>query len=252
MEKVMKQKKAAMSMKVHAAMFLLLLLACFFGVPQDVAAAESVKLTKGSSYNFATSEMVNAVWQSSNPSVASVTGDGQVTASKKGTAQITATVDGVSVADYSVKVIKFEPVKMTKLQCYKKYRKYMSTKEFKKAYKAACTIVKPYAGFSKKEKLYAVASELRVIFDQSGTYSMTTKHYNDPYGYLIKHVASCAGCTRATGLCLNILGIKFEHVNEKQYTHQWARVKVGKEYWICDAFGLYVGKEPGKRKHPYL
>ncbi len=63
---------------------------------------------------------------------------------------------------------------------------------------------------------------------------------------------SCAGCARTTGMCLNILGIKFEHVNENQYMHQWARVKVGKEYWICDPFGLYAGKEPGKRKHPYF
>lgn len=57
---------------------------------------------------------------------------------------------------------------------------------------------------------------------------------------------------RATGLCLNILGIDFEHVNENKYTHQWCRVKIGREYWICDAYGLYAGKEPGKRKHPYL
>ena len=48
-----------------------------------------------------------------------------------------------------------------------------------------------------------------------------------------------------------MLGYKYKHVNENQYS-QWARVKVGKQYWICDAYGLYAGLEPAKRKHPYL
>lgn len=58
------------------------------------------------------------------------------------------------------------------------------------------------------------------------SYSMSADHYNDPYGYFILGSASCAGCTRATGLCLNILGIPYEHVNENQYSHQWCRVNV--------------------------
>lgn len=54
---------------------------------------------------------------------------------------------------------------------------------------------------------------------------METPHYNDPYGYFILHTASCAGSTRATGLCLN---------------------------WICDPFGLYCGPEEAPYEHPYL
>ena len=38
-------------------------------------------------------------------------------------------------------------------------------------------------------------------------YTTSTPHYNDPYGYFVAGVSSCAGCTRATGLCLNMLGI---------------------------------------------
>ena len=41
-------------------------------------------------------------------------------------------------------------------------------------------------------------------------------------------------------------------VHENKYCHQWARVKVGKTWWICDPYGLYCGPEPGKKKHPYL
>ena len=77
-------------------------------------------------------------------------------------------------------------------------------------------------------------------------------HYNDPYGYFVLGSASCAGCTRATGLCLNVLGISYEHVNENQYSHQWCRVPVGDTYWICDAYGLYCGPEPAPCQHPYF
>ena len=84
------------------------------------------------------------------------------------------------------------------------------------------------------------------------SYSTDIPHYNDPYGYFVLGVASCAGYTRATGLCLNILGIPYEHVNENQWGHQWCRVNINGTYWICDAFGLYCGPEPAPYQHPYL
>ena len=90
------------------------------------------------------------------------------------------------------------------------------------------------------------------MFDSGMTYSTDTPHYNDPYGYFVLGVASCAGCARATGLCLNILGIHYEHVNENQWGHQWCRVNIDGTYWICDAYGLYCGPEPGPYAHPYF
>lgn len=146
----------------------------------------------------------------------------------------------------------FKPVAMTKLQCYKGYRKYMTTAQFKKAYKKAVKLVSPAGNLSKTEKLQYVTSTLREFFDKNMTYEAKKAHYNDPYGYLCLKRASCAGAARTTRLCLNILGIKAEHVNENKWTHQWCRVKVDKSYWIADPYGLYCGKEPGARKHPYL
>ena len=64
-------------------------------------------------------------------------------------------------------------------------------------------------------------------------------------------VGSCAGATRATGLCLNMLGIPYEHVHENQYCHQWARVDVNGEYWVVDPYGLVLGPEPAPYKHPF-
>lgn len=142
-------------------------------------------------------------------------------------------------------------VPVTRLQCYREYRKYMSPAQFKRAYKKALPLVKKAVGKPRKQQLYIVAWELRRLCDSGKvSYSTRAAHYNDPYGYLVKGVSSCAGCARTTRMCLNMLGISCEHVNANKWTHQWARVKVGKQYWICDAYGLYVGKEPKKRKYP--
>ncbi len=193
-------------------------------------------------------------WRSSDKSVAKVSKDGLVTAKKRGNATITyKSATRLLTYKLTVKKSNFKPVPMTKLACYKCYRaKYMSAAQFKKAYKKALKLVRPAGDMSKKNKLNYVTWTLRSYFDNGGSYSTSSAHYNDPYGYFVKRSASCAGCARATGLALNILGIKFEHVNENQWTHQWCRVKVGKSYWIADPYGLYCGKEPAKRKHPYL
>lgn len=192
-------------------------------------------------------------WHSSKPKVAKVTKKGVVTAKKVGNATITATfTQGQLICKVTVKKSHFKPVALQKLPCYAKYRSYMSAAQFKKAYKKALKIVRPLGDYGKKRQLQGIASALRELFDTQMTYSDSSAHYNDPYGYLVLKKASCAGCARTTGLCLNILGIKFEHVNEGKWTHQWCRVKVGKTYWICDAYGLYCGPEPGKRKHPSL
>ena len=193
-------------------------------------------------------------WKSSNKKVAKVTKTGIITAKRKGKATIFASFDdGRLVCKLTVKKSKFKPVKLTKLANYSNFRQRASYAQLKKAYKKALKIVRPFGDLGKKKRLMGVANALRALYDEGKvTYSTTAAHYNDPYGYLVKGKASCAGCTRATGMCLNILGIKYEHVNENKWTHQWCRVKVGKAYWICDAYGLYCGKEPGKRKHPFL
>ena len=94
-------------------------------------------------------------------------------------------------------------------------------------------------------QLTGIARALRYMFDGGQVdYSMSESHYNDPYGFFVLGVGSCAGCTRATGFCLNMLRIPYEHVSENQYVHQWCRVNTDETYWICDAYRLYVGPEP--------
>ena len=146
----------------------------------------------------------------------------------------------------------FHPVPIEKLANYMSLKRKMTDEEFQQAYTVALQIVTLYAELSKEEQLIGIAISLREICDNGLNYSTSNAHYNDPYGYLVLGTASCAGCARATGLCLNILGLPYEHVNENQWNHQWCRVYIDGTYWICDAFGLYCGPEPAPYTHPYL
>lgn len=199
-----------------------------------------------------TGAQTKLTWKSSKPSVAKVSKSGLVKALGEGTAKITVTTDNRKKATVTVTVkrIKIEDFDAAR---YRYFRKYMSDAEFRQAYDVAVKkVVAPLYGLPLEEQLYGIAQKLRQMFEEGMTYSMTDRHYNDPYGYFVLGKASCAGCTRATGFCLTILGIPYEHVNENQYSHQWARVKVGKTYWICDAYGLVCGPEPAPYQHPYF
>ena len=145
-------------------------------------------------------------------------------------------------------------VAMKDLANYSSLKKNMTNQEFQQAYNFALQLVTPLTGLSRKDQLVGVATGIRMGVDLGKVvYSTSAPHYNDPYGYFVTGVGSCAGSTRATGLCLNILGIPYEHVNENKWGHQWCRVPMGDgTYWICDAYGLYCGPEPAPYQHPYI
>ena len=232
-----------------------LLISCQASAASMKLSAKKMSLTEGKSKTLSVKNKNSAdtvTWTSSKPAVATVDSNGTVTAVKAGKTTITASINGKTFK-CKVTVKKWKAVAMKKLANYSTFKRYMTDAQMKKAYNKAYQIVKPLAGLSKKEQLYGIAVALRKLVNTGKVrYSTSAAHYNDPYGYLVKGVASCAGCARTTGFCLNLLGIKYEHVNENKWKHQWARVKVGSQYWICDPYGCYVGVEPGVRKHPYL
>lgn len=134
-----------------------------------------------------------------------------------------------------------------------KLKKGMTDEEFAQAYAEALKIAQKYAGMSREEQLKGIFRDIRSITDTKIRYTTSEKHYNDVYGFFILNIASCAGATRAVGLCLNILNIPFEHVNENKWLHQWCRVRMENgAYWICDPFGLCNGYETIPYEHPYF
>ena len=188
-------------------------------------------------------------WSSSDKSIAKVSANGLVTGTGQGTATITVKTANGKKATAKIKV----SYGMNSSR-YNYFRKYMSKSEFNKAYKEALKIVLPLKGLSREEQLYGAVDGIYQIWLDiyPDRYSTSTRHYKDPYGYFIEKRASCAGCCRALGFCLNILGISYEHVNESKWTHQWVRVKVGNTYWALDGNIRLCQPEPAPRQHPYL
>ena len=99
----------------------------------------------------------------------------------------------------------WSPVPIKELANYKSLKRKMTDDEFAQAYEQARRIVTPLAFKSREEQLAGIANALReMVDDGTVAYSTDVPHYNDAYGYLVLHVASCAGCARTTGLCLNM------------------------------------------------
>ena len=145
----------------------------------------------------------------------------------------------------------WRPTPVDALANAKSLKRKQNDTQFLQAYNIALQITAPLAGLPREQQLVGIAQGLRSIFGAQGTYSTSVPQYNTPYGYLVNRIASCAGCARATGLCLNILGIPYEHVNENKWLHQWCRVRLDNgAFWISDAFGLYVGPEHSPYRHP--
>ncbi len=148
----------------------------------------------------------------------------------------------------------WSPVAINKLAHYKPQAQ-MTDEEFAQAYQEAPKVVTPLALMSREDQLDGIASALREVVDDGPWLTLSIANLTTtPMGiWCYMRTASCAGCTRATGLCLNMLGIPYEHVNENQWSHQWCRVPMQDgSYWICDAYGLYCGPEPAPYQHPYL
>lgn len=143
-------------------------------------------------------------------------------------------------------------VTIKNLQNYSSLKKKMTDAEFQTAYNEALKIVRPLVGLSAEEQAKGIYSALRAMVDNGTmTYSTEDIHYNDAYGYLVNHVASCAGSARTTGLCLNMLGINYEHVNENQWLHQWCRININGTMWIVDPYGMVCAPETAPYAHPY-
>jgi len=155
-----------------------------------------------------------------------------------------------NLSDYTQETVTL--VEASKLNNYASLKKKVSDEEFLQAYNAAALISVKYQGMGIEEQLNGIYADLRQMSVDELSYSMDSTHYSDVYGFFISKNASCAGATRAVGLCLNQLGIPYEHVNEGKYSHQWCRVNVDGTYWICDAYGMYVGPEPAVYAHPYF
>lgn len=165
-------------------------------------------------------------------------------------------MDALAIGDFVPKEILYQR---------KSLRKNLSKGEFFNAYDEAyhkvCWDAKQAAPLNMYAQMGVVAQRL---FDRVNTYpgvKYKTKgeHYNDPCGVFgnqdkidptnsnsprVPYGADCAGATRAVGLCLNILCIPYEHVNENKWKQQWCRVNINGKHYVIDPYvSPYVMEE---------
>ncbi len=142
----------------------------------------------------------------------------------------------------------------------KSLRKGCTKAEFFNAYDEAYPIVlaaRAAAPNNMYGQMQYVAAELfnRINYNPGVRYKTGGKHYNDPCGVFgnvdkdasgkrIPYGCDCAGSTRAMGLCLNMLQIPYNHINENTWKQQWCQVKInGKSFAIDPYLTPYVMEE---------
>ncbi len=83
-------------------------------------------------------------------------------------------------------------------------------------------------------------------YSQSCYYTNEDKDYSTAFGVFVKGVYTCAGSTRALGLCLELMGFDWVHANENLNDHQWCKLIMdGKEGFADGQVGMV-----GYGKHP--
>lgn len=134
----------------------------------------------------------------------------------------------------------------------KSLRKGCSQAEFFNAYDEAYPIVLA-ARASAPNNMYGQMSYIanvlynRINYNPGVRYKTSGAHYNDPCGVFgnvdkypngmrIPYGADCAGTTRAMGLCLNMLQIPYQHINENQWKQQWCRVVINGKAYALDPY----------------
>ncbi len=186
-----------------------------------------------------------------NPSTNSFEAIGSVRKESENAAYIPIDFGGYGNAAHQTGQVR-EIVPMDQLQNKALLHWNLTDDQYTQCYSAALQFVQPLAHLrNRKEIIRELAVSLRKFSDSQVTYSSEAPHFLDAYGFFVNRTASCQGETCATGFCLNMLGIEYEHVNHNKWKHQWCRVKVEDgTYWICDAYGLYCGPEPAPYQHP--
>lgn len=85
-----------------------------------------------------------------------------------------------------------------------------------------------------EQKLDKATEKVNVYYNNA-RYTMEGPYYAEAYGVFVAKEASCAGACRALGLVVQLMGYKWRHVNENQYSHQWVQVYVNGEWKDYDA-----------------
>ena len=107
--------------------------------------------------------------------------------------------------------------------------------------KKAAGNYKPKKGAGVEVLECAYAAGIVQAYCNDGTYTTQGKNYRTAYGVFVAREYSSEGATRALGLILDYLGIRWEHANIGTYADQWCRVIVDGQEGFADGINGVAG-----------
>jgi len=87
----------------------------------------------------------------------------------------------------------------------------------------------------------AYAAAVVQAYCNEGTYSTSGTHYRNAYGVFVAREYNTEGATRALGLVLDYLGIRWSHANIGTYADQWCKVIADNQEGYADGINGVAG-----------
>ncbi len=105
------------------------------------------------------------------------------------------------------------------------------------------------AGMTKLQKAEAICNYITTTVDVQTNQSneaYKTNYGNEAYAALVMKIAACSGRCKAVTLLCDAAGLKSQHINAGQWTHQWNKIQIDDGSWVVvDSQIGFVGD-----KHP--
>lgn len=110
------------------------------------------------------------------------------------------------------------------------------------AKRVANQIIKPgMSDYQKAEAIFNYLSNNVATQGNQSTEAYQTNFGNEAYAALVLKIAACSGFCKAVTLLCNEAGLRSQHINQNEWTHQWNLVYINGEWIVLDAQGGIFG-----------
>ncbi len=101
------------------------------------------------------------------------------------------------------------------------------------------------SGMTKLEKAEAICNYITTTVDvqtNQSSEAYKTNYGNEAYAALVLKIAACSGRCKAVTLLCDAAGLKSQHINANQWSHQWNKIQIDDGSWVVvDAQIGFVG-----------
>ena len=105
------------------------------------------------------------------------------------------------------------------------------------------------SGMTKLEKATAICNYITntvSVQENQSNEAYQSNYGNEAYAALILKIAACSGRCKAVTLLCDAAGLKSQHINAGEWTHQWNKVQIDDGSWVVvdSQIGLVADKHP--------